>query len=381
MLLVGIGALCAGADASAGGVWTLEPGVSGSSEYSTNPTLRSDKPAAGYAAVAQLSLLAAWDQRVWHFEATPEARIAAAGGDSALGADSYHLGARGDWKQERTAAFVTGNAADDSLATREPIVGTPVRINVRRRSEEGSIGASRLLTERWSVAGAMTAQTVNFQKIPGLGLYDYRNTGLSAQLTQQWRPRTQLQLVVSSNRYRAPTLAYGQQSESVQVGIAGAPTERDTFTFLYGWSRGKSLQFQSQPSGVVYLASVSHQNLLTAWTAAVSQTVQPSGFQSLVRARDARVGVERQSTERLRWFANLHYVETTDLFAQLTLAARDYTSVSGGVSWAWTPLVDLRAEGSWSRAAQHATILERALVGDGSSVVVSLVRRFGKIKI
>jgi hypothetical protein len=369
--------------AAAAGVWNLEPALSASTEYATNPLLRPDQPASGSALVANLGLPAEWDDGAVHFEVAPRARVAHATGDSPIGANAYYLSTLLDSKSERADWSASFRWGDDSSAVREPAAGTLLRTNVRERFIDSGTNWSGALLERTQATVGLSWQELRYARADaaGLGLFDYRYETATGQLTQAWSERAQLQLVALASHYQLPATGYGENSYSLQAGIAGDASRIWTYRLQLGVSRLVESQTRAAASGNVFVASLNRTGLRSGWALSLTKSIQPSGFGTLASALEATTAFQWHATERLTYSATARWVDTTSSFRSDVIADRTYRALSAATSFRASEVWDLGGTVSWQSSAAAATAFQPRTAGHGFGVVVTAERRFGRLNL
>ncbi|GEM_PF-6107010 len=369
------GTLLQGAPARAG-VWSTTPELSVSGEYSTNPQLIPGESESGSAAVANLGLPFGWYDDAAQVEFGARARLADASGASPIGHNAYYGSVQEKSDFERGTIALASHISDDSAA----IVGTPpsgtlTRLAIGERSVDGSLNATYSLTSRLQNQLGGLWQTQHYAFLPGSGLYGYDYFSATDTLQESLTLRTQLQLALSFSRYRSPDLGYLEDSETAQIGLSQAVTERVNYSVLYGRSKAIAPGYGTRTYGTVYAANVSWKTERTAVTASLGQSFQPSGFGSLTLSREATLRGDFNKTERLSGYIALRSVRTTDTLSLLYFAGRSYQAATGAVSWAANEKWDVTLLANWQR--QKIDLGD--LSSSGTGVLLSAIRKFGRI--
>lgn len=372
--LGGLGALLPGA--AGAGVWTLEPQLATEADYSTNPQL-SPSAAYGDSAAVLLGMPAAWDDGARHFDVSPSLRLAKASGAYYSGTNAYYLLGSASTQSDRSTWKANARWASDSTVLLAPSAGTLTRADFPRRSDSGGLEWSFGVSERAALDLSGSAESVGYSGAAQYGLYDYRDHGLQASLSQALTERYQLQVLVSTGQYTADQIRFSSTSSSAQGGIVGSLSPRWSFTALYGISRASADGGQQSPTGNVYLVSLADTGQRTSLKVSASQSLQPSGFGTVVRSTEVHVTGTWQSSERGALSLSATSARTEDVFGTLAFASRSYGAAAADWTWRaslqWTVVFDV----NWQRARTNPG--DALGAGWGSSLTAA--RKFGKVTV
>jgi hypothetical protein len=372
--LTGAGALVHGP--AMAGVWTLEPQLSTSAEYESNPQLRAT-PAYGYSAALLLGLPASWDDGARHLDVSPSARLAKAGGDYFSKTDAFYLSSTGSVQSERSAWKATAQWSSDSTVLLEPSAGTLTRRDFPRRTAGASADWTTVPSQRATLDVTASDQVVRYSDALAFGLYDYRNLGLTASAAYAVAERYQLQLIAGTSRYEASEVGFRSLSSYLEGGIVGHPATRWSYTALFGVSRAAVDAGPQSPTGSVYQFSLSRTNLTTTLTASASRSLQPSAFGTVVRSTELALQGSWQASERTSLMLAARSARTADVFGTVAFAGQSYASVRAAASWRASELWTLDAALSWQRARLNPG----DILTDGRGGTVTATRRFGKVAV
>ncbi|MBS0375201.1 MAG: hypothetical protein JSR73_11525 [Proteobacteria bacterium] len=365
--------------AAVAGAWSVEPTVAASTEYDTNPLLRPDEARAGSALVANASMPIAWDDGARHLEIKPSARLAHAGGDSAIGASGYYVSVRGDAPGERSDLAATARWGDDSTAIREPAAGTLIRSDLRQALVDADLGWSYAATERIQSRLEGSWQSLRFADEPRAlenGLYSYKYATASAEVRGRLTSRTQIEWLTQASRYDVSTSLPREYSYSTQLGVVGSLTELWSYEFRYGRSRTEDTGAAGRSTGTVYLARLAHRRERLDWAVSVGRSIQPSGFGQLAESLERSGTLHWSLTERVALDLGARRSDTKSTFYGYDIARRHYESLSGGAAFEAAPEWTVRAQLSYQQVRVDPTLFETLVAGHGYGVSVSIERRF-----
>lgn len=374
MPLAALVAACAAPGVATGGVWSLEPSLATSLEYSTNPQLRVPIERDGYAAVAQVGLPFAWDGDAVRFEIAPRARLAESGGDSAIGANGYYLAAGARLETERSRLEANADWADDSTGIQQPAAGTLTRRDVPREAFRAGLDGTHRLSPRTELGWNAGYEREDYAPVRGSGLVDYRYLSAVGTAARALTERLRLEFLVGASDYEAPELDYRARSAFAQAGIAGAIDARWRYALRYGYSRVRFADDPGEPSGSVYGATLVRDGERATLELRLSQSIQPSGFGTLARAQEAFGRVGWRWSERLELYGSAQAADTRDAFGANVLADRQWRRVAAGGDWRATPEWTLGARVDW-QSERRLGAIEASAFG----AVASASRRFGRV--
>lgn len=357
------------------GVWTYEPQLAASTDYSTNPQLR-QAAEYGYSAALLLGLAAAWDDGARHIDLSPSVRLTKAGGDYFSGMNAYYLSSLWSLQSDRSSWKASGRWASDSTVLLEPSIGTLTRSDFPRRSDGGSLDWTFHASSLATVELSASAESVGYSGALRYGLYDYRDQGLQGSLLRAVSERNQLELVVGTSRYEADEIRYTSQSSYAQGGVVGALSPRWSYTALYGLSRASADGGAQSPTGNVYQLSLTGSGLTTSVKLSATKSLQPSGFGTVVQATEYVVQGTWQDSERGTLALSARSVRTADVFGQTALATRAYAAVAADRSWLATPVWTVGMHVDWQRARANPG----DQLGQAWAASLTVTRRFGKVR-
>jgi len=375
LALIALGALLPAVTGA--GVWTLEPQLSTSADYSSNPQLR-ESPQSGHSAALLGGLPVAWDDGAQHIDLAPSVRIAKADGDYYSNTNAYYVASSGTLQDERATLKATVRWAKDSTVLLEPTTGTLTRLDLPRRTEGASAEAQVNLSLRSSLDITVSNESVGYSGGLPFGIYDYKDQSVQATLSHAWTERRQLELVVGGSSYDAGEIGFTSRDSYAQFGLVEKLTARWTVTALAGVSQASMGGGpQESPRGGVYQLSLKGISETGALTLSAARVLQPSAYGTMVKSTNYTAQGSWRDSERGSVEANVRVAHTSDVFGTVSFATQSY--VSGSVVRAW------RATPEWTVAAlvgwQRARLNPEDTLGRGWSTSLTLTRKFGKVRV
>jgi hypothetical protein len=360
-------------------VWTAEPSVSIGGDYSSNPLVVPNGDSGG-AAVVTGNLPLAWNAGVHHLAINPQVRLGASGGASGLGSDGYYLSSGYRAETARLKTTVDINLTDDSSVIRQPDAGTLIRVPIRQYGENGKFSASYDLSELDSVAAnlGLTHQRYGSQK--SVSLYDFNYDSAGLQYTRLVTEQHAVFISTDVVHYRLPDYGYRTDSVNTSVGLAGVVAQLWQYRLHVGQSRLSTSSSAEHPKGSLYAVQLDRAGERSRLSLSVVQSLQPSGFGTLVLSREATARVDWTASERLKFSLTARRAKTSNEFFTLSLTERRFDSVTVGTEWAlterWNTHVDLTYSSGTSGGIFSETATGRALGGS-----VGLIRRFSRLSL
>lgn len=359
--------------------WTGEPSLSLGAEASSNP-LGVPGGGSGTAAVATSSLPMDWSEGIHHFTLRPTLRLGASGGESGLGTDGYYLS--GNYRAEAARWTLTSDMdlSDDSSLIRQPDAGTLVKLPIRQYGANVKASASYELSERDSVAATLNQRHQRYGAQTAVALYDFNFDSAGAQYTHLLTQEHAVMLSVDSIRYRLPRLSYGTDSVNVSAGLTGVFAEQWQYRVNWGQSKLSTAANPRRATGTLYAVQLDRAGERTRASFSLTQSLQPSGFGTLVLSREATARVDWAASERLKLSLTARRANTSDAFFSLSLATRRFDAITASADWTlsgrWTSHFDLNYSNSTTGGLFTQAATAHAVGGS-----VGLIRRFSRLSL
>jgi hypothetical protein len=356
--------------------WTTEPVLSVGSEYSTNPTL-APGGSSGQAAVANADLPFEWRSGIHRVVLEPRVRLGASGGASGLGSDGYYFTGTYGAEWSRLNLSATGATSDDSSVIRQPDAGTLIRLPIRQRSTSAKFAASYELSERDSIEANADVRRQRYGTRPQVGLYDFNYDSAGIRYTRLMTPEHAVLLSADLTHYTLPGYSYSTDSANLSFGMTGVIAQLWQYRLNVGRSRLSTPTSADHPLGSVYTLTADRTSERLHVLFSIVQSLQPSGFGTLVLSRESSVSADWAASERLKTFFTLRRAKSSDAFFTLSLSERRYDSVSSGVEWALTEEWALRGDLGYVNST-YAGFLTTGWTAHALGASIGLTRRFAR---
>jgi hypothetical protein len=226
----------------------------------------------------------------------------------------------------------------DTTLTSE--IGTTgiIQANGRHESLTGSVSRSWQPTARWAMSGDASWARHLYMRSENSGLVNYRYASGAVQNGYSFSESSQLSLVLQGSQIEVPDGSIPRKTSlAAQLKLSTALTEQWKLVMSIGPSRIRSRNQSS--SGTVFNLSSTHSGELTAWTAAYSRAISPTGLGTLSQQDQLTLNISRPLTERWSVSGSVLKIKTADAITSSgqTYYSSDYTDVNAAVSWRATP--------------------------------------------
>lgn len=364
------------------GPWGIQPELTVSAEYQSNPQLSVETPLRGYGTVARLALPVDWHGERHSFWIRPTLHTGLARGASGLGVDDRHVDA--EW----TRAGERNTVAASAGWSRTPLFAFDV-------ADPGAFDPDGVATNQqaslsWRTQPAEGAQlslvaswrATDYQQSTAGAQADFRYPSARLQYVWTASPRTQWLLNLQAGRYTAPVRDIRTRDEAVLVGFTHVLAPGLDLSATYGPSRVTDAASGRSERGSSYSASLAWRRQRADLVLAAERGQQPSGGGGLALQTDASVTANFRATERLAWQATFGATRVDEQFAGFTLGRRDFLRASLGADYALSERWRLGFRLTGARLRYPPTILRSlALAGDSHGATLTLARSFGRTPI
>ncbi len=359
--------------------WTTEPTFTVGGEYSSNPTVAQGGDS-GQAAVTTGSLPLEWAGGIHHLTLAPKVRIGASGGASGLGADGYYLSGSYHALSSRFKLEASGSVSDDSSIIRQPDAGTLVREPIRQHGASGQLSTSYDLTERDSLEASLSVRNQRYGIRPNVGLYDFNYDSAMARYTRLFAEEHAVFLSSEVVRYRIPGYDYRTDSVNASIGAAGVFAQIWQYRLHAGRSRLSTPSSAEHPTGSLYAVQLDRAGERSQLAFSIVQSLQPSGFGTLVLSREATARFEWTASERLKFSLAARRAQSSDVFYSFALTERRYNSLAAGSEWTLTERWNTRLDVSYVKSTFDG-LFSGGWTAHAVSVSLGLSRRFARFSL
>jgi hypothetical protein len=367
----------------------LEPSLSLSSLYDSNPFLVPSGRAAGAGAV-QASFPLTYTTDAQSFDLGTSFRFAKTVGDTQLLTDYQYVNV--DWRLTTELDTVTTTAAVHRDTTfYDTYENAAVRgHSLPRLDESAGLAWQRALSERSHFQFSSSYDQENFSEESGLRLQSFNYAQASASydrtLTERWTSNT----AVGYGHYDLRETDSTNGNRFVQTSVSGALGERWTGSAQIGYSRVSSSARAVLLIGPLYVPI--HESSSTGvnsysfnlnragdgWSAVLSaaRTVQPSALGQVLAQENVSLGIGVPLSERLTFGASVRESEQSDpLQHTVGVGGSRYYAVEAhaNLQWAEHWSVSVMTGYNWQRLGGQA--------GNGTNLgaTLTLTRQFDRI--
>jgi hypothetical protein len=340
------------------GVWTTDPTLGLSGEYSTNPVLLNAPHTSETHGAVLIDTPTTFNGDAVRFFVDPSVRISDSSGYSSIASDYAHLSMGGEIDTERNSLAITGQIArDSSLYYTYTVNGST---GVRRDSSAVDLTWTRSLTERLKFNLDVNPSRVLYADTRGITtLTDYRYTSAAPGLVWNTSERTSLTLTGGVGLYDSINGRTKSVNSQLQVGFSRQLNELWSLTANAGYSRetnkisqdvfagyeiqGNSLipvfvleTFKSSNAGTVFNANLTRKGELLAVTALATRSVVPTGFAFLARQSSYQLSVEYPYTPRWTFDGHVRWLKSVEPQVFGTTASQSNLDFGLSASWLLT---------------------------------------------
>jgi hypothetical protein len=373
------------ASRSHAGVWTTDPVLGLSAEFSTNPgLLTAPHPAETHGAVL-IDLPTVYHADDVSLTVKPSFRLSDSAGYSSLASDYEHVTFIGKLDGERDTVAATVQAARDSSLYYD--YGFNGSTGVQRDTLLADVTWTRTLTERLSANLDTTATRVDYAQPSGLNiLTNYHYSSAAPALSWKAGERTSLTLVGNVGLYGSADGSTKSTNTSLELGFMRQLDELWSVTANGGYSRESNkiseyygpfllASLKSTTTGSVFTANVTRQGALMTLSAQASRSLVPSGFAFLSEQDSYQLSLDYPSTERWTFSGHTRWLTSREPQVAGPTTEQSYWDLGVSATWLFT---------------EHWTVIMRAshvsaryappVVNVGASgVSIELARHFDTI--
>ena len=331
------------------GPWSIDPQLGVSTDYSTNPDLRTSDPVAEHHIAGIFTVPLHYDVDALDVTLTPSGRVSDSAGYTSLASNFARVNGTVNYATELDTVSVQGGVSRDTSLYETGQVAYGNGVGVRRDSTTAAADWLHYATERlqfefntgWSrVLYDQPADTTN--------LVDYRYYSANPTLIYAISERDSVKLLYGLGRYDSVNGETVSNSSNLQLGIVRQLSEIWTLTANVGYSRAKTQEkyffyqfylgtLESDQNGTVYAANLTRKGEQFNVTGAVSRSLQPFGSYGLSRVDSYSVSASYTLSERWVFSALAGWVQEYDPTQTTADIEVHYLNARLKVSWQATP--------------------------------------------
>ena len=268
--------------------WSIEPRLGASAEYDTNPGLREFDPISETHAAALFSVPLRYDTNGIGFLFIPSGRISNSPGFASLASNYFHLDTSLQLADELDSTTIQGALARDSSLYHAG--GFVNGVGVRRDVGSAAADWTRLISERCQLQLDASWSRVDYAQPPEeTSLVDYKYLSAGPTLAFTLSERDTLKFLSTFGQYQSQNGITESKSGNLQLGFVRQLNELWSLSATGGYSHSTNSQkyflgpfylgtLSSNESGGVYALTLTRQSEQLSLSAAISQSLQPTGF-------------------------------------------------------------------------------------------------------
>lgn len=280
-------------------------------------------------------------------------------GDSSLNSDAQNLSLGSSYRTEREIWQLSASSSKVSYLAEGTITSNTGVFTQNISSDTNTISPSWtwLMTELTQLQLTYSQSDVSFVNGQSSGLFNYRSSVGSANLSYPLDNHTQIFLTSAYSIFRVPTTTFESKTSSYQVGATRTFSETTKATFAVGGRNtlseqneptcllffgpsclvpGPQITVSSRSSSSIFNASLDKQFETVHVTAAASRSYEPSGTGQELRTDYVSLSFSKPFTEKLSGnLAVVGYKINSDVGSFATLYDSRVYQVQPGLSWPW----------------------------------------------
>jgi hypothetical protein len=371
--------------AARAGVWTTDPTLGLSGEYSTNPALIDAAHTAETHGALLLDAPTAYTADAAKVFIDPSFRLSNSSGYSSIASDYAHLTVGGQISTELNLLSLTGQLSrDSSLYYNYSVDGST---GVRRDTTAFDAVWTRSLTERVKFNLDVNPSRVLYGDTGNLTtLTDYRYTNAAPSVVWSPAERTSLSLVGGVGLYDSTSGRTKSTNSQLQLGFSRQLDSLWTLTTNAGYSRESNRideyfggfflgTFKSSNTGSVFSTNLTRQGEMIAATASASRSVVPTGFAFLARQDTYELSAVYPRTERWSFDGHVRWLKSLEPQVFGPTASQSYLDFGFSANWLLTE--------HWTFKVSATHVTARYLPPPesvaASGVALQLTRKFNSI--
>lgn len=368
------------------GPWSVEPSVGVSTDYSTNPELKSIGPVSEQHVAVLYNLPLRYDADSLELAFIPHGRFSNGSGYSSLSSNSARVDADANLISERGTLSLQTAAARDSSLYNNGLAAYGYGVGVRQDMLTAAGDWTRLLTERSQFQFDANWSRVHYdQPANSTNLVDYRYLSAGPTIAFAWSERDTLKLQGNFGRYQALNRMTESKSENLQLAFDRQLSEIWKFSANAGYSRSKNSynyffgsfllgMLHSNQDGTVYSVNLSRHGEQFNLDAGLTRALQPTGFAFLSLQDNVALHAAYVHSERWTLSLNAALQRERDPTRSGNNVQFHYQSVQLTSGWHWTPQWVISLHVSHNSRQYGASTVSAASNGVSLDVVRQFLR-------
>ncbi|HQU14860.1 MAG TPA: hypothetical protein PLO69_01990 [Gammaproteobacteria bacterium] len=381
--------------------WFLQSALDARGGYVDNPrmaSLNSNKePTSVFAAIPTLSLGAEAEQ--WSVLASGGVSINRYPEASELNQNNTNFNLFSQYITPRFSWQLNGNYVQSSILSTTQPLGSQTAL-VQTQSQVSTATASPTVTWQISDVDQLTLgyafQDVSYQNATQLGLFGFRYQQGTVTYTRLLNDSLQLFVTPTYSVFDVPRTQFQSKTASLQVGAREVFSPTLSATVAVGGRRtqssgvqqagfyffgrfipiGQPVNVSSLSTGLVLDAKIDKRLERGNLRGHLSRSLTPNGLGTQVQTDTADLNFDHRITERLSGQASLSLLRARVLQGTVANSSdRDSAQVTAGLSWAWSPRIDMGLNYSYTWIRQKAP----EAIGAGNAIYLTLSYRSTKI--
>ena len=358
----------------------MEPKLSMSAEYGSNPNLSVTEPLSEYDGAVLLDLPTTYSADRDSFSLLPRLRLGTAHSYASYNSNYWYLDAVAATNRERFQGSLSAGASSDSTlhSGLEAVqIGKP---NVRRDGREASANGQYAVTEQLSAGATGNWIRALFPAESGLESFDYTGGSLNVQYTLT--PRLTLTAELGDGRLRDLSGATNSTTQNWSVGgkyqlsqiwnlslSGGYARESDRYYFpLYSTTESTLV--------AVYAATLGREGERSTFAMNAGRSVQPTAFGVLALETLASVTGSYRTSERWTVAASVQWSQSNSRVQPTVIEERTRVDSELDVIWHWRPQWDVILRGTRTNFRYQSQAIDQ--MADSNGVYLLLTRAFGR---
>jgi hypothetical protein len=365
------------------GVWTIEPKLSVTAEYATNPDLLVTNPQSQSVQALMLDVPTTYTADSNSFALLPRVRVGNASTYASYNSNYWYLDAVAAMNHERFQGNITAGASADSTlhsALEATQIGRP---NTRRDGRQAGATGNYSLDERTTVSASVDWLRALYPPDSGLDSFDYTSGSASAQYAST--ERLTLSASVGIGFFHDQNGQVTSTTDNYTVGLkyklrpvwalsasVGEARLSETYYFPSG-------SIKVPGSGTIYSVTLARQGERSNLSAGANRSVQPTGFGVLAVQTAASVAESYQASERWTWSGSVQWLQSREPLQPTVSTLRTRLDGELDVTWHWRPVWDVTLRVVYTEFRYQVQLLNQHANSTGGYLL--LTRIFGQRRV
>jgi hypothetical protein len=365
------------------GVWTIEPKLSVTAEYATNPDLLVTNPQSQSVQAIMLDLPTTYTADSNSFALLPRVRLGNASTYASYNSNYWYLDAVAAMNHERFQGNITAGASADSTlhsALEATQIGRP---NTRRDGRQAGATGQYSVDQQLSVDANVNWMRALYPPDSGLDSFDYTSGSANVQYASTERLTLSAGIgigyfhdqngqVTSTTDNYTVGLKYRIRPLWAVSGSVGEARLSETYYFPLG-------SIKVPGSGAIYSVTLARQGERSSLSAGANRSVQPTGFGVLAVQTAVSVTESYQASERWVWSGSVQWLQSREPLQPTIRALRTRLDGELDVTWHWRPVWDITLRMVYTEFRYQERLLDQHANSAGGYLL--LTRVFGQRRV